>query len=168
MFHRFSYHRGIWHSLLAGALFWFVTAIVYHHVFGLHEGVAWLAGGFMFIGFLTHLVLDEIYSVDVFDTRIKASFGTAVKLFDHKNMLDTGVVAALCAAAFITAPPAKPFVDGISSKQLWAGLNHRLMPQEKWFGVWTDPRRVAAPGTASNISTGSISAPALPPTAAKP
>ena len=158
IFHRFSYHRGIWHSLLAGALFWFVTAIVYHSIFGLHEGVAWLAGGFMFIGFLTHLVLDEIYSVDVFDTRIKASFGTAVKLYDYKHLSDSGVVAAACALAFFATPPAKPFIEGITSPQLWAGLHNRLLPHDAWFGVNVgDDKRVALPATSSaNIATGSI------------
>ena len=169
MFHRFSYHRGIWHSLVAGLMFWFVTAIIYHRLLGMHEGVAWLAGGFLFIGYLTHLILDEIYSVDVYDTRIKASFGTAVKLFDHKHLLDSGVVAAACVLAFLATPPAKPFVDGISSRQLWAGLHHRLLPQEKWFGIWPDARRVATPVPAvatgtSGIATGSIApAPASDP-----
>jgi hypothetical protein len=65
LFHMFSYHRGIWHSILAGVFFWFVTAIVFKHVLNLHEGIAWLAGRFLFIGYLTHLILDETYSVDV-------------------------------------------------------------------------------------------------------
>ena len=174
MFHRFSYHRGIWHSLLAGAMFWFVAAIVYHRLLGYHQGVAWLAGGFLFIGYLTHLILDEIYSVDVFDTRIKASFGTAVKLYDHKHLFDSGVVAAACVLAFLAAPPAKDFVDGISSRQMWAGLNNRLLPHDKWFGIWADPRHVAAPAQSiqslgagaagtSGIATGSIvTGPAVP------
>ena len=46
-------------------MFWFLTAAVFHHLMGQHEGVAWLAGGFVFVGYLTHLVLDELYSVDL-------------------------------------------------------------------------------------------------------
>jgi len=170
LFHRFSYHRGIWHSLLAGVMFWFVTAIVYHRLLGFHEGVAWLAGGFLFVGYLTHLILDEIYSVDVLDTRLKASFGTAVKLFDYKNPLDSAVVAALCALAYFGTPPSAPFVDGITSRQLWAGLQQRLLPHEKWFGVVPSelhrnaaalPARPAPAAASAPISTGSIS-PATP------
>ena len=177
LFNHFSYHRGIWHSLLAGALFWFVTAIIYHRLLGLNEGVAWLAGGFLFIGYLTHLILDEIYSVDVFDRRLKNSFGTAVKLFDYRHLLDSGVVAAACVLAFLATPPAKPFIDGITSPRLWAGLQQRLLPHEKWFGIWPDMRQIAAsgqyqrqPGSAndtSGIATGSIE-PVFPAAAAAP
>ena len=136
LFHMFSYHRGIWHSILAGVFFWFVTAITFKYVLNRHEGVAWLAGGFLFLGYMTHLVLDEIYSVDVLDTRIKASFGTAVKLFDRKRMVDSAVVAVATVAAFMFTPPAKTFIDGIVSRDLWANLNHKLLPRDKnWFRV---------------------------------
>ena len=117
-FHNFSYHRGIWHSILAGLLFWFLTAVIFHRLLGYHEGVAWLAGGFLFIGYLTHLILDEMYSVDVFDTRIKSSFGTAMKLYDAKRPAKSAAVALAAILAFAVTPPAKPFVDGISSQQL--------------------------------------------------
>ncbi len=73
IFHRMSYHRGIYHSILAGLFFAFFTAIVYRYLLGRHEGVAWLAAGFMFMGYMVHLVLDEIYSVDVLGTRIADS-----------------------------------------------------------------------------------------------
>ncbi len=33
------------------------------------------------IGYIVHLVLDEIYSVDLKNRKIKKSFGTALKLF---------------------------------------------------------------------------------------
>jgi hypothetical protein len=186
VFHRFSYHRGIWHSLLAGLFCWFATTIVYHRLLGFHEGVAWLAGGFVFVGYLTHLILDEIYSVDVFDARIKTSFGTALKLYDAKHVGDSAVVAVLTVAAFFAMPPSKPFVDGITSRQLWAGLQHRLLPQDKWFGVIPEYRgglwgqaAVSRPASgeaqpqqaSSPISTGSVPArstvpPALPAAAA--
>ena len=77
--------------------------------------MAWLAGGFMFIGYLTHLILDEIYSVDVMDTRIKASFGTALKIVDHRHPAASTAMAVAAALAFWVAPPMKTFVDAISS-----------------------------------------------------
>ena len=163
LFHMFSYHRGIWHSILAGVFFWFVTAIVFKHVLNRHEGIAWLAGGFLFIGYLTHLILDEIYSVDVLDTRIKASFGTAMKLFDRKNMRDSALVAVATVAAFMLTPPAKTFVDGITSRGLWTNLNEKLLPRgPTWFRVINlaeDPA-AAPPLAPSSITTGTIPAPA--------
>jgi hypothetical protein len=37
--------------------------------------------GAVMLGFLSHLILDEIYSVDVRGLRLKSSFGTAVKFW---------------------------------------------------------------------------------------
>src|SRR5690606_18190425 len=62
MFHRFAVHRGIWHTVLAGVFWSFVTAIIYRYMLGMHEGVAWLGAGFMMTGYLVHLILDEMYS----------------------------------------------------------------------------------------------------------
>ncbi|MFM1813599.1 MAG: hypothetical protein RLZ98_294 [Pseudomonadota bacterium] len=168
-FHRFSYHRGIWHSILAGLFFWFLTAIVFKYLLGFHEGVAWLAGGFLFIGYLTHLLLDEFYSVDLMGNRLKRSFGSAFKLVDAKNPGDTTFVAILTAAAFMIAPPSAAFVDGITSKQLWAGLHQRLLPEEKWFGFIgkLDDFNIVQPKQGvqgADITTGSIPpAPRNPP-----
>lgn len=159
-FHHFSYHRGIWHSIIAGLFFWFLTAVLYHRLMGFHEGVAWLAGGFVFMGYLTHLILDEMYSVDVYDIRVKSSFGTALKIYDPKHIGESAVVAGLTALAFMATPPSKPFVDGITSQQLWAGLQNRLLPKQHWFGIDIEQQRarlspVSLPG-ASSVTTGSI------------
>ncbi len=164
VFHRLSVHRGIWHSLLAAAFCSAATAIVFYYILGRHEGVAWLAAGFMFAGYLVHLALDEIYSVDVMDVRIKSSFGTALKLIDRRSPFASAAMLAATAGALWISPPTKTFVDGIASRNLWVGLNQRLVPREMWFGVF-DLRGNLASKTeeVSGITTGSIgaSAPAL-------
>ena len=88
----------------------------------------------MSVGYLTHLTLDEIYSVDVMDTRIKASFGTALKLVDTKHWGHTSAMAAATVLVFLLTPPTKIFVENITSRALWTDLHHRLLPQDhKWF-----------------------------------
>ncbi|HRD78502.1 MAG TPA: metal-dependent hydrolase, partial [Hyphomicrobiaceae bacterium] len=160
MFHRMSYHRGIYHSLLAAVFFAFATAAAYKHVLGRHEGVAWLAAAFMFVGYLTHLILDEIYSVDVMDTRIKASFGTAIKPIDFKHPGHTAVMALAAAAMFMVTPSTRTFVDGMSSAPMWSALQQRLLPRDKWFGVIGPIRAMAGPATpredTGGITTGSL------------
>jgi hypothetical protein len=47
--------------------------------------LALLSGGFVFFGGLIHLILDEIYSVDLSNIRIKRSFGTALKIAYFKS-----------------------------------------------------------------------------------
>jgi membrane-bound metal-dependent hydrolase YbcI (DUF457 family) len=169
IFHRISFHRGIWHSILAGCFCAFVTALIYKQLLGRHEGVAWLAAGFLFIGYLTHLILDEIYSVDVMDTRIKASFGTALKIIDPRHPGASSAMAIATVLAFLLTPPMASFLESMSSRALWSGLQHRLLPQDKWFGVdwrstaWlpdmpfrTRVKTETVPAATSPISTGSI------------
>jgi hypothetical protein len=178
IFFRFSYHRGIWHSLLALAFCAFVTAWVYYRPLQRDAGVAWLAAGFLAIGFLTHLILDELYSVDVLDTRIKSSFGTALKLVDSKHWGHSIAMAVAAGAVFLFTPPTKVFIDNITSRALWSGLHRRLLPPDhKWFeGVaWLNgPARANAdpePGGGANhmaptqmapLTTGSLPAPTPP------
>jgi LexA-binding, inner membrane-associated putative hydrolase len=164
VFFRFSYHRGVWHSLLALVFCAFVTAWVFYRLLGRDPAVAWLAAGFMGIGFLTHLILDEIYSVDVMDTRIKSSFGTALKLFDYRHLGHSGVLAVATVLVFLAAPPARSFLDSITSRTLWVELNQRLLPRNnQWFSgmAWLlEPRSGSKtdtiPAGTSPVSTGSL------------
>lgn len=161
VFHQFSYHRGIWHSIIAGVFFWFLTAVIFHRMMGFHEGVSWLAGGFVFVGYMTHLVLDELYSVDVMGRRLKSSFGTALKLYDGRKLGESAFVAGLAILAFVATPPSAPFVDGLTSQQLWAGLQSRLLPKQHWFGIDIDAQRTRLSGSkppagVSDITTGSV------------
>lgn len=156
IFYRISVHRGIWHSVLAAVFSAALTAIVFKYVLGRHEGVAWLAAGFLFIGFIVHLVLDEAYSVDVMDTRIKASFGTALKLIDSRHLGHTAIMALAALLALKMAPSTDAFVSGISSRSLWTGLHQRLLPDDKWFGVIDATRLVGGPAPTADITTGSL------------
>jgi membrane-bound metal-dependent hydrolase YbcI (DUF457 family) len=157
LFFHFSYHRGIWHSLLAAVFCGCLTAIVYSKLLGRNEGVAWLAAGFLVIGYLTHLVLDEIYSVDVMDAHIKRSFGTAVKLFDYSHLVDSSLMAVATVLAFLAAPPTKVFVEGISSHSLWTELRQRMLPHERWFDVdWRHLALTPSGSSGRTLATGSI------------
>lgn len=167
VFFRFSYHRGVWHSLLAMVFCAFVTAWVFHALLRRDEGVAWLAAVFMGVGYLTHLILDEIYSVDVMDTRIKASFGTALKLFDYRRLGHSAAMAIAAALMFMATPPTGRFLEVITSRALWNDLNQRLLPQDKWFigMAWLLERpegpkakSVPFPIEASPMATGSLPA----------
>lgn len=167
IFHRMSYHRGIYHSLLAAVFFAFLTAAAYKHLLNRHEGVAWLAAAFMLVGYITHLVLDEIYSVDVMDTRIKSSFGTALKLIDGKHLGHSAAMALATVAVYFATPPTKTFVDGMSYRPMWTALQGRLLPHGKWFGIFDGPSswagiHKAAPAGTSPITTGSIPRPQTP------
>ncbi len=166
VFHRLSVHRGIWHSLLAALFSAVMTAVVFYHVLRRPDGVAWLAGGFMFIGYLVHLALDEIYSVDVMDTRIKSSFGTAIKVFDRRYPYASAGMAAALVLVALVSPPAKTFNDAMSSQAMWSGLQSRMLPQGgAWFGIkpqWSHggTAHAGAASVGAPITTGSLPEPA--------
>lgn len=159
IFHNLAVHRGTWHSIIAALFSAAATAVVFGNVLDRHAGVAWLAGGFMLVGYLVHLTLDEIYSVDVDDIRLKSSFGTALKLADYRHPYATAAMVSALALAVWLAPSPSAFVSGLSSRDMWAGLNDRLLPKDRWFGIVKMPSLVAETPAPDPITTGAIPTP---------
>lgn len=137
LFHRLSRHRGIFHSVLAAVFFGFLTAIAYTYVFGASETLSWLAATFVFVGAMTHLVLDEIYSVDVMNERVKESFGSALKLFDLRYPYSSLTLAAVTVGLFFLTPSMQSFIAVFGSPDVWAYFQERLLPEgSNWFGLF--------------------------------
>jgi hypothetical protein len=167
LFYRFTVHRGIWHSLVAALACAFATVLVYYYGLGRPDGVAWLAGGFLLIGYLTHLTLDEIYSVDVMGAHIKKSFGTAIKFVDFRYPAESVAMTVAAVALLLVTPSIGTFYDGITSRPMWTGLQARLLPSQRWFGIIMDKGRLAAaPAAPEPVTTGSL--PAAPGNGAPP
>ncbi len=133
IFHKRTKHRGIFHSLLAGAFFMALTALIFDRVFGEPPALAWLTGLFVLVGFIIHLVLDEIYSVDIEGAAIKRSFGSALKVFDYHSLRASALMAIAFSAVFALAPPSHEFEDIVRAPALFAFLKERLLPKGKWF-----------------------------------
>ena len=101
IFKRYTVHRGMWHSLPAAAV---VGLLAFLLVSGADLPIRLYKSAAVVLGFLVHLVLDEIWSVEVRRgrMRIKKSFGTALKLFTTKalwpNVSTYGKLALLIAA----------------------------------------------------------------------
>ena len=137
-------HRGVFHSILAGAFFMILTADIFGRVLGQPPAQAWLTGLFVFIGFLIHLVLDEIYSVDVEGRTIKKSFGTALKLFDSRSLRASAFMAVALIAVALAAPPTQEFVEMVKPPVFFSFLKDRLLPKgNNWFD-WKTLQKAAA------------------------
>lgn len=94
LFKRLTVHRGMFHSIPAALIAAEVGFLVHHCD---HEGGAWLLAGGVFLGFLSHLILDEIYSVDSTGA-LKKSAGTAIKFASKSipaNLTTYTILAAL-------------------------------------------------------------------------
>jgi hypothetical protein len=85
----YSTHRGMFHSLPAAAIAGQVTFLAFGHNDPMRR---YFISGAVVLGFLTHLVLDEIWSVRLgqFGAKAKKAFGTAMKF--HGPVLWSNVV----------------------------------------------------------------------------
>ncbi len=132
VFHRISVHRGIWHSILAAVFSSVATAIVFQHMLGKPPASLGWPRRSCLCGYLTHLTLDEIYSVDVMDTRLKSSFGTALKFFDRRHFYASLAMAAATVGgdhdlaadrhvrrrAFVAQPVERPGAAAAAERQM--------------------------------------------------
>jgi hypothetical protein len=78
VFKRFTVHRGMFHSLPAMLVFGLVVYLGYHSP---NRDIRLLFAVGVMIGFMSHLLLDELYSVDIRGVKVKLNkyAGTAVK-----------------------------------------------------------------------------------------
>jgi hypothetical protein len=133
IFHRNAVHRGIFHSLLAGLFFMALTTAIIAYSLGREPVVAWMAGTFVFFGYVIHLVLDEIYSVDITGARLKRSFGSALKLFDRNSTSASMLMAGALVAALLVTPPSEEFRRIMKPSQVTQFFRERMLPQKGWF-----------------------------------
>ncbi|HUT92610.1 MAG TPA: metal-dependent hydrolase [Thermoguttaceae bacterium] len=80
---RYTVHRGMFHSLPAAVIFGEMAFLL---TSGTDLRLRVYKAGAVVVGYVTHLVLDELYSIDWHRgrLRLKKSFGTALKMFSHK------------------------------------------------------------------------------------
>lgn len=85
LFKRYTVHRGMWHSIPAAAS---AGLLVYLLSYADGTLLALYNAGAVVLGFLSHLVLDELWSLQVRRgrLRIKKSFGTALKLWSSRSL----------------------------------------------------------------------------------
>lgn len=101
-FRRYTVHRGMWHSIPAALIACLGAYLIMpcpSEAIRVYKSLAVLAG------FLTHLILDEIWSLDFSSgrMRVKKSFGTALKFFNKDlwaNISVWGKLALLCYLAW--------------------------------------------------------------------
>ena len=99
IFRRYTVHRGMWHSLPACLACGLLAFIV---VADPDLAVRLFKAGAVSLGFLTHLVLDEIWSFQLRSGKlnVKKSFGTALKFFGRDSTANLGMSGLLAVLAF--------------------------------------------------------------------
>ncbi len=100
-FKRITVHRGMWHSIPAALNMGLIALLICSG-----EDIVPRAfkAAAVVVGFLSHLVLDEIASLDVFRLRVKESSGTALKLWTTHhwwpNVLTYSLLLGLLVCAY--------------------------------------------------------------------
>lgn len=130
VFHKYNKHRGAIHSLISAIAFALVATTISFIFFSKTEFISWLIGLLLFYGFIIHLLLDELYSVDFMNRKIKRSFGTAMKVIDTKQPAISGVIITIATISFWFSPSATNFLDTITSPETYHIIWQRMFPTE--------------------------------------
>ena len=109
IFTRLTVHRGVFHSLLAVVFFTLFITDISYHLFAYNLQQSWLSGLFIGLGYLVHLSLDELFSVDLLNARLKRSFGTALKPISLNNLKTSFLMLALTVSLYSIRPDFEDF-----------------------------------------------------------
>ena len=87
IFKKTTKHRGMIHSIPTGMLFGFLTSFLFYKL-GFSLKQSYIIGLFLFLGYIVHLILDELFSIDLTGRKIKKSFGSALKICSKNKKID--------------------------------------------------------------------------------
>lgn len=98
-FKRYTVHRGMWHSIpaamSAGMLAYLIMPCPSESI-RVYKSMA------VVTGFIVHLTMDEIWSIDLRrGFRLKKSFGTALKFYGNSTLANVSVYAKLALLIFL-------------------------------------------------------------------
>lgn len=143
MIRKYTVHRGMFHSIPAGLIFAGVAFLIVGDSFDLN--IRYFKAGAVFAGFMSHLVLDEIYSVEWKGGawRLKKSAGTAVKLWGDDAWANFTTYAKLLLVGMIIL--GEPSVmDQIQSRN--PALADRYQQFQGRYRSWSDEIATAVRG----------------------
>lgn len=133
LFKKFTIHRGIYHSVLMAVFFWFASTTLTFHFLGQDESMAWMVGFFVFWGYMVHLSLDELYSVDFANKKLKRSAGTALKLLGNDSSSNVVFIAATVGLYWYAIPTPDAFIGLLFNLDTYINVWDNLLPKKGWF-----------------------------------
>ena len=137
VFRKASKHRGMFHSVPVAMIFGVSVAIIMHLFFGLNALISWIYGIMTTFGYLVHLILDEVYSVDLANRRVKKSLGTALKFYRLKTQSDkiqNVIIYGSLLALIWVAPDTMMLQNAIFSPEALINFWDVLIPHDgNWF-----------------------------------
>jgi membrane-bound metal-dependent hydrolase YbcI (DUF457 family) len=126
-FKRLTVHRGMFHSIPAMLIAGLMIFLGYHH--HNYQPRAFMAIGVM-IGFLSHLVLDEICSVDFrgLTPRLNKYAGSALKLTSPSRPATILTYALLAFLGFLTFREIRPLIQDSGTRSPMVSIPSQNLP----------------------------------------
>jgi len=131
LFTRITVHRGMIHSIPAAAMFGLIATILLYRMFHFGEFTVWMAGMFVFSGYILHLLLDEINSIALSKRGPKKSAGTAFKFGNASDFKATVFVYVATILIFLFTPDHREFFTTLTDASTYDRLE--IFPHGKWF-----------------------------------
>jgi len=108
-------HRGIFHTIPMGILLGELTALFMMHSLDIADSISIFSGIYISFGFMIHLILDEVYSVNLIGASLKRSFGSAFKLYDSNNIIGSIIINIMAIGLFFYLPNIIKILSNISN-----------------------------------------------------
>lgn len=124
-------HRGVLHSLIAAVMAGLLMCAIAWQQMAANALQSWLLAIFMSGGYLIHLLLDEVYSVDFTGVRIKKSFGSAIKPLDVQRLPASCLVIFIALVAWFWTAPVDEALQQL--QQSYTDWRQALIPE--WLGL---------------------------------
>lgn len=137
---RTTSHRGIFHSVVAGLAFTFLAAAVAGR---LVDGfVAWVMASFLLFGYLLHLLLDEIYRVNLVGDELEKPLFSSFKVISLGHKAGAAGLVLVTAILWLFTPRHQPLVEkynqqsASNTSEYSSKLGNRFWPEDnKLFGI---------------------------------
>ena len=132
VFHVFTtmtVHRGVIHSVPYMAILGLGLTYISYKLLELPLTASWFYGLFLFGGALVHLSLDELYSVNLSNMKMKRSSGTAMKFYKHDDKWWYLLLYLILLLLITVAPPFDLFWQQLRDPAPWAQLKVGILPE---------------------------------------
>ncbi|MBF0446985.1 MAG: metal-dependent hydrolase [Magnetococcales bacterium] len=135
LFTRLTVHRGIFHSIPAAFGCFYFTPLFLGRLFHIPNQNLWLIAAFLLAGFLIHLLLDELASLNLFGLGgTRKSLGSAFKFYSDDLAATTGLYLTT-ALLYHLSPEINGSFDPLLTWETWETIANRFFPVGGWFSV---------------------------------
>jgi len=143
MIRKYTVHRGMFHSIPAGLTF---AGVAFLLTGGDNVDVRYYKAGGVLAGFMSHLLLDEIYSIEWKSGRyrLKKSFGTAMKLWGDDAWANISCYGKLAIVAVIILGEPSVMQTIQQRNPEFARRYTELYGRFEGVGAWTEEATGAA------------------------